>query len=165
MLSHVWLFVIPWTVACQVPLSMEFPRQEYWSGLPFLSPGAVPSSGMEPGSPALQADSLPSEAQESPLFSLQLSLFLALHSICGNLQLYIVPLIVCFSHLDGTPWEQGPLSVNFTIAPWCLSAQLCRKAVPDCLLNEWVPKERVIGNTDSLTEWGLGWASLHLGSS
>ena len=51
----------PWTVACQVPLSMGFPRQEYWSGLPFPSPRGHPDPGLEPGSPALQADSLLSE--------------------------------------------------------------------------------------------------------
>ena len=48
------------TVACQIPLSMGFSRQEYWSGLPFPSPGDLPDPGIEPGSPALQADSLPS---------------------------------------------------------------------------------------------------------
>ena len=48
----------PWTVACQAPLSMGFSRQEYWSGLPFLSPGDLPDPGIEPGSPALQADDL-----------------------------------------------------------------------------------------------------------
>ena len=49
----------PWTVACQGPLSMGFSRQEFWSGLPFSSPGDLPYRGMEPKSPALQADSLP----------------------------------------------------------------------------------------------------------
>ena len=53
--------MIPWTVVCQVPLSMEFSRQEYWSGLPFPSPGDLPDPGMEPGSPELQAESLPPE--------------------------------------------------------------------------------------------------------
>ena len=50
-----------WTVACQAPLSMGFSRQEYWSGLPFPSPGDLPNPGIEPGFPALQADSLPTE--------------------------------------------------------------------------------------------------------
>ena len=53
--------VTPETVACQSPLSMDFSRQEYWSGLPFLSPGDLPNPGIEPGSPALQADSLTSK--------------------------------------------------------------------------------------------------------
>ena len=48
-------------VAYQAPLSMEFSRQAYWSGLPFPSPGDLPNPGIEPGSPALQADALPSE--------------------------------------------------------------------------------------------------------
>ena len=62
-------FPTPWTAALQAPLSMEFSRQEYLplqctthsSGLPFPSPGDLPTPGIEPGSPALQADSLPSE--------------------------------------------------------------------------------------------------------
>ena len=52
---------IPWTVACQAPLSMGFSRQEYWSGLPFPSPEALHDPGIKPGSPVLQADSLPTE--------------------------------------------------------------------------------------------------------
>ena len=53
-------------IACQTPLSMGFPRQEYWSGLPFPSPGDLPNPGIEPGSPALQADSLPTELPGKP---------------------------------------------------------------------------------------------------
>ena len=49
----------PWTAAHQAPLSMEFSRQEYWSGLPFSTPGDLPDPGIEPVSPALQADFLP----------------------------------------------------------------------------------------------------------
>ena len=56
----------PWIVAYQAPLSMGFPRQGYWSGLPFPCPGDLPNPGIEPGSPALQADSLPTELQGSP---------------------------------------------------------------------------------------------------
>ena len=50
-----------WTVAHQAPLSMVFFKQEYWSGLPCLSPGDIPNPGIERGSPTLQANSLPSE--------------------------------------------------------------------------------------------------------
>ena len=53
--------VAPWTVAHQAPLSMEFPRQEYWRGLPFSSPWDLPNPGIEPRSPVLQADSLLTE--------------------------------------------------------------------------------------------------------
>ena len=59
--SHVQLFTTPWTVACQAPLSMEFSKQKYWSELPFPFPGDLLYPGIEFGSPALQADSLPSE--------------------------------------------------------------------------------------------------------
>ena len=61
LLSSVQLFVTPWTVAYQALPSVGFSRQEYWSGLPFPSQGDLPDPGIEPTSPALQADSLPSE--------------------------------------------------------------------------------------------------------
>ena len=60
-LGHVWLFESLWTVACHVPLSMGFFRQEYWSGFPWPSPGDLPNPGIEPAfpvAPALQVDSL-----------------------------------------------------------------------------------------------------------
>ena len=56
----------PWTVVHQAPLSVEFSRQEYWSGLPCPPPGDLPNPGFEPKSPALQADSLPSEPPGKP---------------------------------------------------------------------------------------------------
>ena len=60
-LSRVQFFAAPWTMTHQAPLSMEFSRQECWSGLPSPSPGDLTNPGIEPGSPALQADCLPSE--------------------------------------------------------------------------------------------------------
>ena len=60
-LSRVGLFATPWIVAYQAPPSMGFSRQEYWSGLPFPSPGDLLNPGTEPGSPALQTEALPSE--------------------------------------------------------------------------------------------------------
>ena len=57
-----------WTVAYQAPSSMGFSRQEYWSGLPFPSPGDLPDPGIEPGSPALQADALTSEPPGKPRY-------------------------------------------------------------------------------------------------
>ena len=61
LLSCVQFFVTPWTVIYQASPSMKFSRHEYWSGLPFPSPGDLPNPGTEPGFPALQADALPSE--------------------------------------------------------------------------------------------------------
>ena len=60
-LSRVQLFATPWTVGHQAPPSMGFSRQEYWSGLPFSSPGDLPNRGIKPRSPALQEDALTSE--------------------------------------------------------------------------------------------------------
>ena len=60
-LSRVQLFATPWTAAYQAPPSMGFSRQEYWSGLPFPTPGDLSDPGIESRSPALQADSSPSE--------------------------------------------------------------------------------------------------------
>ena len=64
MLSHfsrVRLFETPWTIACQAPLSMDFSRQEYWSGFPCPPSGDLPNPGVKHRSPILQADSLPSK--------------------------------------------------------------------------------------------------------
>ena len=73
----VQLFGISWTVACQAPSSMEFSRQQYWSGLPFPSPGDFPNPRIEPRSPALQADSLPPEPLEKPRSSIYYNYFLS----------------------------------------------------------------------------------------
>ena len=61
LLSRVQLLATPWTTAHQAPPFMGLSRQEYWSGLPFPSPGDLPDPGIEPGAPALEADTLPSE--------------------------------------------------------------------------------------------------------
>ena len=67
-LSCVRLFATPWTAAHQAPLSMGFSRQEYWSGLPCPPPGDLPNPGVEPRSPALQVDSLPSKPPGKPMY-------------------------------------------------------------------------------------------------
>ena len=69
-LSCVLLFATSWTIAYQAPLSMGFSRQEYWSGLPFPSPGDLPNPGIEPGSPALHIDALLSEPLGSPKYKI-----------------------------------------------------------------------------------------------
>ena len=74
-LSHIQLFVILWSVTYQDTPPMEFSRQEYWSGLPLPSSGDLPNPGFEPGSPALHADSLPSELPEKPIYAYSFSYF------------------------------------------------------------------------------------------
>jgi len=66
LLSRVQLFATPWTIAYQASPSLGFSRQEYWSGLPFPSPGDLPNSGIKPGSPTLEADALTSEPPGKP---------------------------------------------------------------------------------------------------
>ena len=65
-LSHVRLFATPWTLAHQASLSIEFSRQEYWTGLPFTTPGDLPDPRIEPASPAWQVNSLPLSYLGSP---------------------------------------------------------------------------------------------------
>ena len=65
--SHVRLFAAPWTIAHQVSLSTGFSRKEHWTGLQCPPPGDLPDPGIKPVSPALQADSLPTEAPGKPL--------------------------------------------------------------------------------------------------
>ena len=82
----------PWTVACQAPLSTGFPRQEYWSGLPFPSPGDPPNPGLEPKAPALKADSLLLSHQGFP------NRFLAsLYAHCN--------ILACWMAYPSTPWQ------------------------------------------------------------
>ena len=67
--SYIWLFVTPWPVACQTPLSMGFPRQEYWSGLPFPAPGDLPDPEVEPLSPSLAGGFFTAEPPGKPLWN------------------------------------------------------------------------------------------------
>ena len=67
-LSRIQLFATPWTGALQAPLSLGFSRQEYWSGLSFPSLGDLPNPGIKPRTPALLADSLPSESPGKSVF-------------------------------------------------------------------------------------------------
>ena len=74
--SHAQLFATPWTVAHQSPLSIEFSRQKYYRGLSFPSPGDLPNPGIEPASPALQVDSLPTKPSGKPQHSANCRIFL-----------------------------------------------------------------------------------------
>ena len=104
--------VTPWTVACQAPLSMEFSRQEYWNRLPFPSPKGdlptnLPNPGIEPRSPALQADSLPAEPQGKPKntgvnsLSLLQQIFPAQKSNWGLLHCRQILYLLSY---QGSPW-------------------------------------------------------------
>ena len=83
-LSRVRLFSTSWTVAYQAPPPMEFSRQEYWSRLPFPSPGDFPDPGIELRSPALHADTLPSETPGKPSHTWYMCYpYVTLHTFVG----------------------------------------------------------------------------------
>ena len=90
--SCVWLFVTPWTVACQAPLFMEFSRQEYWSGLPFPLPGDLPDPGIEPTSLALPA-------WAGKFFITSASREVSLCDICDNNRSKVAFLYIFFSNV------------------------------------------------------------------
>ena len=84
------IFVSLWPVACQAPLSMGFLRQQYWSGLPFPSPGDLPDPGIKPESLALPMDSLPLNHQGS------LHMYTHTHTHTHYICIYIMCLCMCF---------------------------------------------------------------------
>ena len=113
LLSHVRLFVTPWTTAYQVPPSVGFSRQEYWSGLPFPSPGDLPNPGIEPRSPALQADALPSEP---PGKSISRYMPLVIHGVCA------------FYHSECYSSTFGPKQANLFIKYLTKETEICSTA-------------------------------------
>ena len=129
-LSRVWLFAVSWTVACQASLSMVFSRQENWSVLPFPSPGNLPDPEIEPESPALQADSLPSEPQGKPKIEYNFHYFFTF---------YIIFLLFYISSKDFSKLKKKLRRMIFErytthILLFCLEF-VFKKQNSDCLLN------------------------------
>ena len=132
-LSHVQLFATRRTVAHQAPLSMGFSKQEYWSGSPLPSPGDLPYLGIEPRSPALQADALPSELQgksESEVTQLCLTLYdfmdcsLPGSSVHGIFQARILEWVaISFSRGSSQPRNQTQVSPHCRQTLYRLSHQ------------------------------------------
>ena len=125
--SHVWLLVVPWTVACQAPQFMGFSRQEYWSGLPFPPAGDLSNPGTGPGSPAFQVDSLPSEPPE------KLQTFLQEGG--QNWTPYLLPEYSTNS-LPFTSWKLHPSRYSFQKSwshPWFFSTyHMCKTTRKSC---------------------------------
>ena len=118
MLSGILLLLSPWTVARQAPRSMGFSRQEYWSGLPFPSPRDLPDLGIEPGSPALQVDPLPTEPPGQRTMK----------------RLFSLPWRVCSSEAYGV----APAPRAFLPALWWSSLSCCKHRPRLSLL--WAPQ-------------------------
>ena len=127
LLNCVWLFAASWTVAHQALLSMGFPRQEYWSGLPFPSPGDLPHPGIEPRSPTLQADALTSEPPGKPIYCIKIMWMWAL-----SLSFRISYLLYSWEMWDDTvstwwmkwgEWHRY-YDIAFGYSPFCLKKAL-----------------------------------------
>ena len=126
-------FETPWTVARYAPLSIGFSRQEYCSGLPFPSPGDLPNPGIEPGSPALQADALPSEPPGKPVMQLVLnslleSAFALLCPVIKTLMEYSLRDNFFSSNLHN--WDSDPLGLYFYIQPFQWTVFCCHVVLP-----------------------------------
>ena len=107
----------PWTVAYQAPPSMGFSRRECWSGLPFPSPGDLPDPGIEPGSPALQTDALPSEPPGKPL------------KLVSVYQMLITCVGLCYTWSD----QNNPDPVHPLIQQEKQACQTAQKVAPHAL--------------------------------
>ena len=121
LLSHVWLFATPWTVAYQGPLSMGFSRQEYWSGLPFPSPGDLPSPGIEPRSPALQADTLLANAPNTYHVKTMNLIWFELVPFTGYLSKYLTSLGSVREKTKKWQTKVKPWLFRIIVWFWCLA--------------------------------------------
>ena len=151
-LSHVWLFVTPWTVACQAPLSLEFSRQEYFSGLPLPPPGDLSDPVIKPMSsvsPALQVDSSPAEPSGKPHIITQSCLTLCDPMDCsppgsyvpGILQARILEWVdIPFSRGSSQRRDQTQVSC---IAGRCFMVWATRKALKNQLYSSLKKKKSI----------------------
>ena len=99
--------VTQWTIGCQAPLFMRFPRQEHWSGLPFPSPGNFPDPGMKPTPPTLAGEFSTAEPWRNPI------------QICTLMLYHCVWWLSVFSLSHNHLWEQGVHSVGFISLAQC----------------------------------------------
>ena len=122
LLSRVRLFATPWTVAHQAPPSVGFFRQEYWSGLPFPSPGDLPNPGIEPESPALEAEALSSEPPGKPMNMMLAVAYSCIAFIIKEMSFY--PCFVkCFYHKSILKVKVKSLShVQLFATPWTIQS-------------------------------------------
>ena len=128
-LSHVWSFATPWTVASQAPLSVGFFRQEYWSGLPFPSPGGLPNPGIEITSPAFSSGFFTTHPPGKPI----LCVFLELYCFLDNPVMLAIWSLVPLPFLNPV-WTSG--SSQFTYC-WSLAWRILSIKYSLCHSLQW----------------------------
>ena len=151
-------FATPQTVAHQAPLSMGFSRQEYWSGLPIPSPGDLPDPGIEPGSPTLQADSLPSELSfiEFLLYA-KLSIYvifhLTIHTTISKMRtrkLRNSADVIKVIYLRGQAGIQAQIFLPSTIAHIMILKQFSFTSIPQLIYENGCCSQQVLGSYTNL---------------
>ena len=153
MLNLVWLFATLWTIALQAPLSTGFPRQEYWGELPLPSSGHLSDIGIKPGSPPLQADSLPTEPPfwgwnlKQNLFSFGFSLRSSSH-ICFSFMLQILNI---FANLFALC---NPSKNHTGLFPW--REVMTLKLNPSVFFSWWISQSTDMGAHPGSCVIGLG---------
>ena len=117
--SHCYaqLFVTPWTVAYQAPPSKEFSREEYWSGLPFPSPGDLPDPGIESGFPALQVDSVLSEPPRNPCLHVCYWHICIIYT-CTYRQTYIHIYMYVYMYISVKFWHLKEIKTKTKVKDW-----------------------------------------------
>ena len=154
LLSRVQLFATPWTVACQAPQSMRFSRQEYWNGLLCLPPGDLPPPGIEPASPASQADSL-------PLSHLGSTLFLGLRNIVQEVSHRVVKETSCRLGVQGRVFFFIFTSSQSALVSWT-SPQTVSDTL-SCFQDHWInieltPETHELQQETSAASRGKDWS-------
>ena len=133
-------FATPWTVTRQAPLSMEFSRQEHWSGLPCPSPGDLPNLEIKPRSPTLQADSLPTKPSKKPMKLQDLWPFFLLCFLLSSCQKVNRASRPCEEIMEKKSWKKN----NVSSTSWfCSSGLACRrlfflKLIHSFIFNFWL---------------------------
>ena len=132
-LSRVQLFMTPWTVARQAPLSMGFPRQGYWSRSPFPPPGDLPNPGTEPTFPALAGRFFTTESPGKPVYIYHMYVEAHVY-ICINMHMYTYTYICIYPFSSGSFWPRnqtrvlciaGGFFTNWAFRVCVLVAQSC----------------------------------------
>ena len=159
MISCVRFFATPWTIASPDPLSMQFPRQGYWSGLPFPSPGDIPDPGIEPMSPSLASGFFTTEPPGKPVMVVHLSLIRVLASGIAPQRHSFLSLPMDEMNSQERPCKRRSKTLDLGYEAWTLDIthQLANKCL---LITHWAWLLAWCVDTDMSHSWVLLWKLL-----